>query len=470
MIIKKCLRQAWHISSMLLLTIPLIATAANETLSPAEATTLGEKAYIFAYPLVLMDVTKQVMTNVPMRGTQAAPINQFANMPVFPDASFKNVVRPNADTLYSIAWLNLSKEPLILHVPDTNGRYYLMPMLDAWTNVFASPGKRTTGTKAGDFAIVGPKWRGSLPRDVKEIKAPTNTVWIIGRIQTNGIADYADVNAIQKQFKLTPLHMWSKDYQPAHEVATNPQINMKLAPAEQVAHMDAKSFLNHFALLLKANAHAAADTAFIKDLAKIGVVAGKEFDSSKLDANTLQAIEQGIKNGIAKIKGGLPEGKEINGWSMFLQNMGSYGTNYLQRARVAYFGLGANLPEDAIYPSIKVDAEGIAFNGKKRYVMHFNKGELPPNNAFWSVTLYNAKQLFAKNPIQRYTIGSRDPLIVNADGSVDIFIQHANPGKDKEANWLPAPKGIFDLTMRIYWPKQEALQGHWSPPAVKALD
>lgn len=464
MLQKKILRGAGTLS--LLFLLPFVAHA-ETTASAEEAARLAEKAYIFAYPLVLMDVTRQVMTNVPTASAQAAPINQFANMPIFPDARFKNIVRPNVDTLYSTAWVNVGKEPIILHVPNTHGRYYLMPTLDAWTNVFASPGKRTTGTQAGDFAIVGPKWRGSLPRDIKEIKAPTNMVWILGRFQTNGTNDFAEVNQLQKQLKLIPLHMWGKDYQPAPMVATNPKVNMKISPADQVSHMDAKSFLNYFTLLLKSNPPAAADNDFIKDLAKIGIVAGKPFDSSKLDANVLQAIAQGLQNGLAKIKDGMPAAKEVNGWSMFLQNMGSYGTDYLQRARVAYFGLGANLPEDAVYPTAKTDADRQGLLGKKSYVIHFNKNELPPANAFWSVTLYNDKQLFAKNSLQRYALGSRDPLVYNSDGSLDIYIQHANPGKEKLANWLPAPRGVFDLTMRIYWPKAEVLQGAWSPPAVR---
>ena len=168
----------------------------------------------YGFPLVIMDATRKKISNVATAGPSAAPVNQFANMPQFPDASFKDVVRANVDTLYSSAWLDLAKEPIVLSVPDTKGRYYLMPMLDAWTNIFASPGKRTTGTKAGHFAITGPGWTGALPAGVQQLKSPTNMVWIIGRTQTNGPKDYAAVHAIQKQFKLTPLSVFGKPYTP----------------------------------------------------------------------------------------------------------------------------------------------------------------------------------------------------------------------------------------------------------------
>ena len=198
----------------------------ESTLSPAEAQAIAEEAYIFGYPLLLMDVTAEVMTNVPEAGTSTAPFNQFAVMTEFPDPDFKVVVSPNSDTLYNAAWLDLSDEPIVLHVPDTDDRYYLQPMLDAYTNVFASPGKRTTGTEANDFAITGPSWDGTLPEGVTEIKAPTEMVWIIGRTQTNGVEDYDAVNAIQYEYSLTPLSSFGESYDqrvhamgPDHEAA-----------------------------------------------------------------------------------------------------------------------------------------------------------------------------------------------------------------------------------------------------------
>jgi hypothetical protein len=454
---------------MIVLGIMLVSCVATANTTTEEASNLAEKAYIFGYPLVLMDTTRQIMTNVPTASAQAAPINQFAHVPVLPDIRAKNILRPQLDTLASSAWVNVSKEPMILHLPNTQGRYYFVSMLDGWTNVFASLGKRTTGTQGGDFAIVGPKWRGSLPANIKEIKAPTSNVWLLARIQTNNANDVAAVNALQQQMKLTPLHMWGKNYEPAMEVAINPQINMKVPPGQQIAQMDAKTFLNQLAFLLKTNPPAVADSDFIKDLAKIGVKPGQNFAASTLDSNIIAAIEEGMNRGIAQIKNTPPTGKEVNGWLVFVNNIGSYGTDYLQRARIAYFGLGANLAEDAVYPASRTDASGQLFSGKKNYVLHFSKEELAASNAFWTITSYNDKQLFTKNSLQQYSLGSRDPLVFNNDGSLDIYIQHTNPGQEKVANWLPVPKGTFDLIMRIYWPKSEVLQGKWSPPTVREI-
>src|SRR5262245_15810024 len=206
----------------------------KQIISADEASESADEAYVFGYPLVLMDVTRQVMTAVPKAEGRKAPANQFIHMREFPDYTITDVVSPNADTLYSTAWLDLRKEPIILSVPDVGKRYYLMEMLDAWTNVFASPGARTTGNGCGDFAIVGPQWKGKLPAGVKEIKSPTNMAWVIGRTQTNGKEDYAAVRAIQDQYKLTPLGAWGKDYKPPDNAPVAPGIDAKRSEERRV--------------------------------------------------------------------------------------------------------------------------------------------------------------------------------------------------------------------------------------------
>ena len=217
-----------------------------------EAAALGVEAVVYGLPLLIGDVTKRVTTNVAEPQPDGhAPVNQFGNMYKYPTAADKDVVRLNVDTLYSFGWLDLSKEPIVLSVPDTKGRYYLMPVIDAWTNVFASPGKRTTGTKAGNFAIVGPNWKGTLPKGVKELKSPTNTALIAGRTQANGPADYKVVNALQKQYKLTPLSAFGKPYTPPKGVV-DPNIDMKTPPVDQVSRMSAATFFQNLATLLKA--------------------------------------------------------------------------------------------------------------------------------------------------------------------------------------------------------------------------
>jgi len=458
----------------LLFSLALTASAQQKAqekakLSPAEVEKIAKEAYIFGYPLVLMDVTRQVGTACPSPTAMCAPINQFANAPAFPDHTFTDVVSPNADTLYSTAFLDLSKDPIILSVPDTKGRYYLMPMLDAWTNVFASPGSRTTGTGKGDFAIVGPGFKGKLPAGLKKIESPTNLVWIIGRTQTNGKADYEAVHAIQKEYKLTPLSAWGKPYTPPAKVPVDPKVS-KEPPVKQVEKMDAQTFFGRLNALMQANPPAAADAEAMKKFAAIGIALGKKFSLEGLDPAVKTALEKGVKDAYQEIlaEAKKASGKVVNGW-LISYDLGSYGTNYPQRAAIAWVGLGANLPEDAIYPMTRVDGDGKPLTGKNKYVMHFTKDQIPPVKAFWSLTLYNDKQFFVENPLNRYAIGDRNKLKFNPDGSLDLYIQHESPGKDKESNWLPAPKDSFNLILRLYWPKKSVLEGTWGPPPVKRV-
>ena len=443
------------------------ATAAKEK----EGLQAGIEAVAYGLPLVIMDATRKKISNVATAGPSAAPVNQFAHMPQFPDASFKDVVRANVDTLYSSAWLDLSKEPIVLSVPDTNGRYYLMPMIDAWTNIFASPGKRTTGTKAGHFAITGPGWTGTLPAGMQQLKSPTNMVWIIGRTQTNGPKDYAAVRAIQKQYKLTPLSAFGKPYTPPQQVAVDPSIDMKTAPVDAVAKMGTPAFFDAMAALMKDNPPPAADAPMLAKLAKIGVVPGEKFDPARLDPAVAKGLEKALPVALERLTAASKEtGAPVNGWRVPSMKLAEFGTDYGTRAVVALVGLGANLAADAVYPSAFVDGEGKVLNGANRYVLHFGKGQEPPVRAFWSVTMYDPNSFFVANPLNRYALSSWMPFKRNADGSLDLYIQRESPGKDKEANWLPAPGGEFNLTMRMYWPNDKApsiLDGTWKPPALR---
>jgi hypothetical protein len=436
-----------------------------------EAAKLAEEGYVYGYPLVLMDVTRQVMTAVPKPDHRRAPANQFNESTEFPDHTFTDVVSPNADTLYSVSWLDLSKGPIVLSLPDTNDRYYLMQMLDGWTNVFAAPGTRTTGNRKGDYTVVGPNWKGTLPRGVQEIKAPTTMVWIIGRTQTNGKADYEAVRALKKQYKLVPLSAWGTDYTPPADVPVDPQIDAKTAPVQQVDKLSAAAFFARLAALMKDNPPAQADRPMVEKLARIGVVPGKPFDPAKLDPAVAKGIEQGVKDARAKLYAAgrsLSGVKRVNGWA-FPLDLGRYGTDYRHRAVIALALLGANLPEDSVYPMTGVDADGKPLTGANRYVLRFPKGQLPPVKAFWSLTMYNGKRFFVANPLDRYAIGDRDKLTLNDDGSLTLYLQHESPGKDKESNWLPAPKDEFNLILRLFWPKQEVLDGTWKPPAVEQV-
>jgi hypothetical protein len=443
----------------------------KQYVSPNEAAGIGMDAYIYGYPLVLMDATRQVMTAVPRNDGRKAPINQLLHFREFPDYTFTDVVSPNADTLYSTAWLDLTKEPIVLSVPSIGRRYYLIQMLDAWTNVFAVPGTRTTGNGEREFAIVGPQWNGKLPLGVREIKSPTNMVWVVGRIQTNGKADYAAVHSIQDRYMLTPLGALGSTHTPPDKVPVAPGIDQQTPPAKQVAKMHAASFFARLNSLMKNNPPAAADATALARFAAIGVAPGTTFNLEEMDPAVAKSIEESVRVAQAKIidDAKKPLGKIVNGWQVFDRPVGNYGTDYLWRAIVALVGLGANLPEDAIYPHATTDAQGQPLTGANRYVVHFPKGQLPPVNAFWSLTMYNSEQAFVQNPINRYAIGDRDNLRFNDDGSLTLYIQNESPGKDKESNWLPAPSDSFNIVMRLYWPKKEIVDGTWKIPPLERV-
>ncbi len=436
-----------------------------------QAAKVAEDAYVFGYPLVLMDVTEKLSTAVAKPEGTKAPINQFAHVRAFPDATYTDIVSPNADTLYSLAWLDVTKEPIVLSLPEMGKRFYLMQIMDGWTNVFANPGTRTTGGGKGEFAIVGPQWTGKLPNSVKELRSPTNTVWICGRTQTDGKEDYPAVRAIQDQYKLIPLSVWGKDYTPPGDMPVAEGVDAKTPGPKQVTKMDAATFFVRLNTLMKDNPPADADADAMKRFTAISVAPGKPFDPAKLDPTVAKGIERGARAAQEKIvaEAKKPFGKVVNNWSIMTDRIGRYGTDYLFRSVIALVGLGTNLPEDATYPLARVDAEGKPLTGANRYMIRFAKGQLPPVGAFWSVTMYNSKQNFVDNPINRYAIGDRDKLKFDDDGSLTLYIQPESPGQDRESNWLPAPKDEFNLVMRLYWPKKEILDGTWKPPAVERV-
>ncbi len=446
-----------------------VSSTIETILTVEEAQSIAEEAYIFGYPLVLIDLTKMKTINVSEAMEKKAPINQFGHFTEFPTPDFTDVVKPNADTLYSVAYLDLSKEPIVLHVPDTDDRYYLMPMMDAYSNVFESPGKRTTGTGENNFAIVSPSWNDTLPKGLIKIQSPTDDMWIIGRIQTNGISDINAVNEIQKQFTLTPLSYFGKSYQPPRDVPVDSTIDMKTPPVSKIEQIDVNTFFNMMAMLMKTNPAAPEDMLTVEKFTKIGLIPGQEFDLQRFDPKTIAAIESGSKNGLAKIKSNVANlGTDENGWQKTL-DLGSYGINYLDRASVAFMGLGANLSEDAIYPMAYVDSERNQLNGDNKYVLHFPDGQTPPVNAFWSLTLYGPELFFVENSIERYAIGDRDELQYNEDGSLDIYIQHEIPA-GLGSNWLPAPEGDFNLILRMYWPTEKISDGSWQIPPLEKIE
>ncbi|MDR6304014.1 hypothetical protein GGQ85_001713 [Nitrobacter vulgaris] len=467
----KCLSSLAAVLSGLTLMVSTLAPSAAQSISAEEAHAIATEAYVYFYPLVTMDVTRKQLNNSdPKTGGIGGPPNTFDNIQAYPTADMRAVVRPNFDTLYSSAWLDLTSEPMIVSVPDTGGRYYLLPMLDMWTDVFASPGSRTTGTKAANFLVAPPGWNGSVPEGVTRINAPTPHVWIIGRTRTDGPADYASVHDVQKGYRITPLSGWGKP--PVAVTQTiDPSVDVKTPPKAQVDTMAGDKFFAYAAELLKANPPHITDEPIIARMKRIGLEPGKSFDITKVDATTRKAIEDAPTQGLKLMAWKLPTlARVANHWSMNTDTMGVYGTYYLKRAIVAQAGLGANLPEDAIYPLSVGDENGKPLDGANKYTIHFAKDAVPPVDAFWSVTLYDNEGFQVANPVNRFAVSSWMPFKRDADGSLTLYIQNANPGSDHEANWLPAPKGPFNLTMRLYAPKSEALTGVWNPPTIKSVD
>lgn len=432
----------------------------------ALAERIGVEGYIYLYPLVLMDVTRRQMTNTetvtyaPLR----MPPDTFLNIPQFPPAEFRVVVRPNFDTLYSTAFLDLRVEPRIVSTPAAAGNYYLLPMYDMFGEVFACPGTRTTGDEAGDFAVVGPGWSGELPAGVRRYDAPTSWVWLIGRTEAS-VATYDKVHAFQAGLRITPLSAWGRE--PEVVVGTvDPSVDDLTEPLRQVFDMDAATFFGRASRLLSEHAPHSHDYPVLDRLARIGFHVGEHFDLDAADPDVRAALAAAVPAAQNKITAHQKNlGATINGWRLLTENMGTFGTDYLQRACVELIGLGANLPEDAFYPLCYVDEDGNPLDGRKRYVWHLGNGELPPVDAFWSLTLYDPEGFQVANTLDRFAIGDRDDLAFNDDGSLDIYIQHEQP-PEGTSNWLPAPAGEFNLTARLYSPRSEALDGSWVPPAI----
>jgi hypothetical protein len=459
------MRYAIALTLGLLLT-PLLAPTA-QALTEDEAHAIGVNAYLYFYPLITMDITREQLSNQePGPGSLGGPMNRFANIEAFPAADMRVVVRPNFDTLYSSGWLDLTKEPVVVSAPDTNGRYYLLPMLDMWTDVFASPGWRTTGTEATNFLVTPPGWSGTVPSGMTRIDAPTPYVWIIGRTKTDGPADYDAVHKIQAGYKITPLSQWGKEPVPP-EFKLDPSVDMKTPPKIQVDTMPAAKYFAYAAELLKLQPPHVTDQPILAQLSRAGFKVGKSFDLDQADPAIKQAFASAPADAQKLMAWKMPTlARVANGWGMNTDTMGVYGNYYLKRALVAQLGLGANLPEDAIYPLNLADSNGNPLDGGNNYTIHFDKEQIPPAQAFWSITLYDNAGFQVANPINRFAVSSWMPFTFNPDGSLDLYFQNDSPGADKEANWLPAPKGPYNLTMRLYAPKSEALTGKWTPPPV----
>ena len=426
---------------------------------------LAAEVYVYAFPLVVTDVTRQV-------DLAQTPPNTFHHRRTLAEVAASNAPNPNADFLYSQAWLDLSKEPVVLSIPDTRNHYYLIALLDAWTNVAGSFGKRTINADKIDLAIVGPRWKGTLPGGVSEVKSPTELAWLFGRVRPSDRNDLAAAVKIQDQLHIAPLSQFGKrGGGKAKPGAASPTaaVDTKTEPRDQVTAMDAATYFTRVAMLLPGNPPAKEDAPMVEKMKKLGIAAGQPFDMAKLDPLNATSVTEGAKSARDQIvmAGKGPGSADVrNGWRID-RDIGRWGVDYGKRAVSAWRGIGVNAPEDAIFMQAVFDGDGHRLDGSGRYVLHLDKGT-PPADGFWSVSVYDANQHFVANPANRHNLGSGDALRTNPDGSVDLYIQNAAPGKDGDANWLPAPKsGPFTVMLRVYWPKQEVIDGRWNPPGIR---
>jgi hypothetical protein len=443
--------------------------AQPSTVSVEEAKALAQQAYVFGFPLVYMEVQVDRSTQVTKPTGPLAPLGQWAHFRKLPDASDRTVVGMNLDVLLSMAQLDLGKGPMVLSVPDISDRFWSVMWLDAWNNVPFVIGTRATKGKGGNYAIVGPSWRGTLPPGVTEVRIPTNIAMLGARLRIENPEQTAAINALQDQLRLVPLEAFGSNWQPPAEVPLKPGVDAKTPVPDQILRMRPEKFFNRLNALLPGNPAYPEDAPLLARIAKLGIVSGSEFPWTSFSPEVQSAIAEGIKAGVQQIKT-TPTGENVNGW-MLTRDMGRFGTKYALRAAWTLVGVGGNLVEDACYPMSRNDGDGKVLDGKNRYRLRFP--DKPPVEAFWSLYLYKTDGFLVDNPLNRYMLGSRSKLAYGKDGSLTIAIQREKPAAadTPDTNWLPGPaEGPFMIAMRLYLPKPEVSSGQWKPPAIERVN
>ena len=418
-----------------------------------------EDAYVYAFPLVLMDATETSATNTEEVVNEKAPVNQFIHSVALADAQFRTVVTPNVDTIYSQVWYDLSEEPMVYELPETD-RFCKVQVLDGWTNTAA------VLDKAGAYAITLSTWEGELPEGVTRIDVPTSMAWSITRIVLSGEEDLPNVYAIQEKMKLMPL----SDYI-SGDIYESPKGSYSeendYIPVDKVLSMDPVTFFNKANELMVKNSPAAADKEMLEKIAAVNVGPGMEFDTSVLTGDVSENWKIMLTETRLKlIKEGQKFSKKLGQWDYFGEPIGDFNTEYAYRALVALAGLGANTIEVALYPKIEQDADGNTLTGEKSYLLHFESYPQVLEGGFWSVTAYGDDDFLIDNPIDRYCINDRSGLKANDDGSVDIILSEDAP--EDTTNWLPVGDGGFHLYMRIYTPDMDALET-WTAPTITEI-
>jgi hypothetical protein len=447
-----------------------LTTVRAADITPTEARTIAKEAYIYGFPLV-DNYRIQYGYFVDRQNPEfKAPWNQIVNIPRVYTPADTAIQTPNSDTPYSFVGMDLRAEPIVLTVPPIEKkRYYSIQLIDAYTFNFDYIGSRATGNEGGSYMIAGPNWKGETPKGVKKVfRAETEFVFAVYRTQLFKPDDIDNVKKVQAGYKAQTLSAFLG--QPAPKAAPAIDFIKPLSPAEEKTSPE---FFNILNFVLHSCPTNPSETELMARFAKIGVGAGKTFDASKLSPEMKTAIEQGMGDAwaaFAELEKEFAAGKvtsgDVFGTRQFLKN------NYLYRMAAAVLGIYGNSKLEAMYPMYLVDAAKQKLDGANRYTVRFAPSQLPPVNAFWSLTMYEMPQsLLVANPINRYLLNS--PMLPqfkkDADGGLTLIIQNESPGKDKESNWLPAPKGPFVMAMRLYWPKEKATEGKWSAPLAQQV-
>lgn len=427
----------------------------NSSDSENDVRSIATDAYIFGYPMVLLEVTQRASQLAVNRITAVGPV----------DPNLNAVVLPNIDTLYVSAWLDLRAEPVVLDVPAMDGRYWLMQLMDAWTNTVHDPSSDAPQEDAEPaappytFAITGPGWTGTLPPDVTQLPMPTATAWLLGRIELRNAGDLAAAQAAQQQVMLAPLSAWLGGERPAPALA--PAVTLTKPPPQQVAELDGRAYFDRLCALLAIDPPLPADAPAMQRFAAIGIGGGGRLDN--VPADDLIAAIATARQRITDYTN--PKAIRENGW-VFATDLGTYGTDYLLRAHTAEQELGANLPQDAVYPALLADAGEPG--SPRRYRLRFTTEQLPPARAFWSLTAYTEQGYLVNNPARIYSVGHQVPVVPGPDGVLELAIQTDNPGPSvPQGNWLPIPEsGKFRLSLRLYVPDSRTFDGRWQPPAL----
>jgi len=445
--------------------------AGQASVTPEEMRAIAKEAYVYGFPMVdsyrIQYAYSVDKTNPEYKG----PWNTLVNVPRVYTPADTAVQTPNSDTPYSFAGLDLRAEPMVFTMPPIEkNRYYSLQLIDAYTFNFDYAGSRTTGNDGGNFLIAGPGWNGATPKGIKKVfHSETEFVLPVVRTQLFNPADLENVKKIQAGYKLQPLSAFLG--QPAPPAAPAIDFIKPLTPAEEKTSLE---FFNILNFVMQYTPTVPSEVELRARFAKAGIAPGKTLDVNSLSPELKAAYEQGMADAWAELanlqKTEIDTGKvtsgDLFGTRAYLKN------NYLYRMAGAVLGIYGNSKQEAMYPAYAIDSDGQKLDGANRYTVHFAPGQLPPVNAFWSLTMYRLPQsLLVANPINRYLINSPmlPQLVKDPDGGITLYIQNESPGKDKEPNWLPAPKGPFAAVMRLYWPKEAALNGTWkAPPMVKA--